>query len=218
MEASACESASRDGQRALVDLLQAARRGDAAAFGELLQAHRNYLKLLAEAQLRGNLQSRLGGSDVVQEAFLAAHRGFDGFRGQTEHEFRAWLRKILVYHLGHVIEQHAVAEKRNVHREVSLQQIQDDLGRSAMRLESMLAACGPTPSGEVQRRENALRLADHLESLPPDYREVLLLRHLEGLSFAEVAQRMGRSSGAVRMVWFRALESLRGAMASRGAP
>ena len=52
-------------------------------------------------------------------------------------------------------------------------------------------------------------MADYLAQLPPAYREVILLRNLEGLAFAEVARRMQRSSGAVRILWVRALDHLR---------
>jgi len=52
-------------------------------------------------------------------------------------------------------------------------------------------------------------VADQLAQLPPDYREVIVLRNLEGLPFAQVAKRMGRTSGAVRILWLRALDHLR---------
>ena len=57
--------------------------------------------------------------------------------------------------------------------------------------------------------EEAVRLADALGRLPPDYAEVIVLRNLEGLPFAEVAQRMGRSMDSVEKVWIRALDRLR---------
>ena len=59
-------------------------------------------------------------------------------------------------------------------------------------------------------------LADQLAQLPADYRDVLVLRHLEGLSFGEVAERMGRSPGAVRMLWLRAIDQLRERLDARG--
>jgi len=59
-------------------------------------------------------------------------------------------------------------------------------------------------------------LADALERLPEDYREVIVLRNLQGLSFPEVAERMGRSVGSVEKLWMRGLARLRGAMQSDG--
>ena len=62
------------------------------------------------------------------------------------------------------------------------------------------------------RREQAVLLADALNHLPADYREVLILRHLEGLTFPEVADRMGRSLDSVEKLWVRALPRLRRAL------
>ena len=66
-----------------------------------------------------------------------------------------------------------------------------------------------SPSQRVVRREQAVLLADALEQLPADYREVIILSHLEELSFPEVARRMGRTIDSVKNVWARALAKLR---------
>src|SRR5262249_19354471 len=79
----------------LGQLLTAARAGDAAARGRLLGLYSDYLKLLARLQLSRRLQGKLDASDVVQEVFLQAHRGFDNFVGGSEAELTAWLRRIL---------------------------------------------------------------------------------------------------------------------------
>ena len=64
-------------------------------------------------------------------------------------------------------------------------------------------------AGYAVRREDELILADALSRLPDDYRDVIVLRHIEGLPFEEVAARMERSAGAVRMLWLRALKKMR---------
>ena len=66
-----------------------------------------------------------------------------------------------------------------------------------------------SPSQQASRREQAVLVADALERLPEDYREVLLLRHWEGLTFIAIAQRMGRSEDAIEKLWLRALGRLR---------
>ena len=55
-----------------------------------------------------------------------------------------------------------------------------------------------------------------LASLPADYRDVIMLRHVEGMPFAKIAHEMGRSPGAVRMLWFRAIKQLRARLELRG--
>jgi len=94
-----------------------------------------------------------------------------------------------------------LAEKRDVRREVSLDEVGARLERSTARLASVLADDAPSPSSRAMQHERAVMLANELAELPPDYRQVLLLRNLEGMSFAEVAEQMQRSAGAVRMFW-----------------
>ena len=77
-------------------------------------------------------------------------------------------------------------------------------------LGATLAAPGSSPSEAASRREEAVRLADALGRLPGDYREVLILRHLEGLTFPAAATRMGRTVDAVEKLWMRALAKVRG--------
>ena len=197
-------------------LLDAARDGVAECVGQLLEMYGNYLKLMATAQLDKKLRGRVSPSDVVQETLLEAHRDFAQFRGTNEGEFLAWLRRILDHNLARVVEQHVLADKRDVRREVSLEKIGASLERSTARLVAVLADGGNSPSSDAQRHEDAIALSDELAELPVDYREVIVLRHLEGLSFTEVADRMERTTGAVRMLWMRAIAQLRQQLELRG--
>jgi RNA polymerase sigma-70 factor, ECF subfamily len=190
-------------------LFASARQGSSTCLGRLLTLYSNYLKLLISTQLDDRLQGRVSPSDIVQETFFEAHRDFAQFRGQSSGEFVAWLRQILVHNILRVVEQHLLTEKRDVRREISLEQIGRRLEESTVRLESLLAQSAESPSGNAQRHEQELILANALAELPCDYREVIMLRHIEGLSFDDVAKRMERTSGAVRMLWLRALEKLR---------
>src|SRR5436309_873224 len=156
-------------------LLVLARAGSPAAAGELLEHYRPYLTVLARVQLGRRLQGKADAADLVQETFLEAHRDFGGFRGTTAGELRAWLRQVLA---------------RDVRLERSLSQ---ELDESSRMLDAGLAAAQSTPSQQADRREQAVRLADALDRLPEAYRDVLILRYLEGLKFPEVARRMGRS-------------------------
>ena len=101
------------------------------------------------------------------------------------------------HHVRWYVDDDLLAEKRDVRREISLEQIGRRLEQSTARLESLLAEPGDSPSGHAQRNEQEILLADALAELPGDYREVILLRHIEGLPFEEVARRMDRSCGAV---------------------
>ena len=198
------------------DLLGRAQAGSGECLGQLLQLYANYLKLLVLAQLEQNLRVRVSPSDVIQETFFEAHRDFVQFRGKTSGEFLAWLRRILVNNLCRVVEQHVLAEKRDVRREVSVERLANALSQSTARLEAVLPDPGSSPSAGAHRREIEIVLADQLAELPTDYRDVIVLRHIEGLPFEEVARRMERTSGAVRMLWLRAVKMLRERLESRG--
>jgi RNA polymerase sigma-70 factor (ECF subfamily) len=190
----------------LVRLLEAVQRGDPDAPGELLRRYRPWLHLLARMQLDRRTQGKFDASDVAQQALLEACRALPQFRGRTEAELTAWLRQILAHVLAHEVRRYHGTRRRDPARERSLEQ---ELAESSQRLGAVLAAPGPSPSQQAARHEEEVRLAEVLARLPDDYREVIVLRNLHGLSHEEIAGRLGRSAGAVRMLWVRALARLR---------
>jgi RNA polymerase sigma-70 factor (ECF subfamily) len=187
-------------------LLQAALNGDDKALGEFLERHRAYFRLLARLKIGRRLRTKVDASDVVQDTFLQAHRAFAEFRGKTTAEFLGWLRRILASQLSNTVRYHTRAKCRDIDRERELDQA---LGRSSRALAGMLAAAQTSPSQRAARHEEAVMLADTMERLPPHYRDVILLHHVEGMTFPEVAHAMGRSVGAAEKLWTRALAKLR---------
>jgi RNA polymerase sigma-70 factor, ECF subfamily len=185
-------------------LLGRARAGDEAALGPLLDLYRNYLRLLARALIGQALRVRLDASDLVQETFLKAHRDFGQFLGSTEPELTAWLRQILVRTLANQAKFHR-RQGRNYKKAESLEAMLD---RSSAAIHRALASPNASPSEHAVQREHAVLLADALEKLPADYREVFILRNLEHIPFDEIAVRMDRSPGAARVLWKRAMDRL----------
>jgi RNA polymerase sigma-70 factor (ECF subfamily) len=186
--------------------LNQARGGDGSAQGELLRRFEPWLRLLARVQLESRFAAKFDASDVVQQTLFEAVKAFPQFRGSTEAELTAWLRQILAHALAHEIRRYHGTAKRDITQEVSLEA---ELAQSSQRLGTLLAESGPSPSQHAARRELDVLLADVLARLPDDYRDVLIFRHLENLSHEEIAARMNRSAGAVRMLWVRALAALR---------
>ena len=197
-------------------LLLEAKEFAPEALGTLLELYRNYLRILAKSQLDEDLASRATASDVVQETFLEAYRDFVQFRGNTPAEFLAWLRRILVRNVARLVEQHLMAQKRDVRREVSLDGIARAFDQSTCRLDQVLGRAFPSQSRRMEESERAAVVADHLAQLPDHYREVLVLRHLEELPFDEVATRMNRTAPAVRMLWLRAIDRLKKSLLAEG--
>jgi RNA polymerase sigma-70 factor (ECF subfamily) len=190
------------------ELIERCRRGEANALALLFERYRHYLRILAEAQMGRQLRAKCEPSDLVQQTLLEAYRDFAGFQGKQEADLLAWLRRILAHNLFNEARRFT-AQQRDAAREVSLEQIQLGLDRSSVALGRCLAAATPAPSQIASQREAAVRLANTLARLPADYQTVLLLRVFEGLPAEEVARRMNRSAGAVRMLQLRALTALR---------
>ncbi|ADB17170.1 RNA polymerase, sigma-24 subunit, ECF subfamily [Pirellula staleyi DSM 6068] len=189
--------------------LDRCRRGELDQLGGLLQLYRNYLMTLASSQLDARLRRRVSPSDLVQEAMLGAVRDFHQFQGTTSAELVGWLRQVLIHCLHHHYEKHVAAKRRDIRREVSLQAGDRSADRSQAALGRQLVDRGPSPSSPMNRREEIDAIEASLSQLPPDYREVIQLRNLQGLAFEEIAIRMNRKAGAVRMLWLRAMDRFR---------
>jgi RNA polymerase sigma-70 factor (ECF subfamily) len=186
-------------------LLRSARAGDDLAQGRLLDLYRNYLRLMARSLAGEALRARVDHSDLVQDTFLKAHREFDQFAGTTEPELVAWLRKILVRNIADQAKYHR-RQGRDLGRQESLEAALD---RSSIAVQQALAAPLTSPSVRAMRREQAVLLADALENLPSDYREVFILRTLEHVPVEQIATRMDRSVNAVHKLWYRAVAALK---------
>ena len=104
-----------------------------------------------------------------------------------------------------------MAQKRAVKREASLSVIVDRSGIS------VLPAGSNTPDHSAIRREDAAMLAGVLTRVPDDYQTVLRLRYWDGLTFPEIAIRIGRSEEAARKLWYRALARLTEELQARPA-
>lgn len=191
------------------NLIQKARQGDEASRDQLFQMCRSYLGLVARAQVETWLQVKVDASDIVQETMLEAYRDFGRFQGESEKEWMAWLRKILQHNVADYVRQYRGA-KRQIGREVRFR----DPGQSTADAWGAPEPASPeaTPSQELLRIDDEIRVAAALGELPPDYQEVILLRNLRRLSFNEVAEQMGRSRPAVQMLWMRAIRRLQEAM------
>jgi RNA polymerase sigma-70 factor (ECF subfamily) len=194
-------------------LIDSARRGDTAALGQLLELYRSYLAILARVQIGRRLQGKVDESDVVQDVFLQAHQMFGQFKGQTEGELVNWLKQILVNRLSNVVRHYVATKARDVRLERDLG---DEIDKSSRAMNRALVARESSPSQRAARREQSVLLAQALERLPGDYREVIILHHLEGLTFPEVARRMGRTADSVEKLWARGLARLREALGGVG--
>jgi RNA polymerase sigma-70 factor, ECF subfamily len=178
---------------------------DKLGLAEQLPEFRDYLRLLARAQLNPRLQAKLDASDLVQQTLLEAHRDLGQFRGTSPAEMAAWLRQILARNLANAARDLGRG-KRDVSREESLER---RLEESSVRLESWLADSGLSPSDQVSRNEMLLRLSSALLGLSPAQREAVELRYLHGWALKDIAEHLQRTPAAIAGLLHRGLNELR---------
>jgi RNA polymerase sigma-70 factor (ECF subfamily) len=170
-----------------------------------LEEFQQFLMILARAHLGPQLQSRFDASDLVQQTLLEAYRNLDQFRGSTDAEMAGWLKKMLAFNVQDLRRAHR-RQKRDISREQSLQPALDD---TCTRLEAWIEAVQTSPSGRVTRDEQILRLSRALQELPEAQRMAVELHHLEGLTLANTAAQLDRSTAAVAGLLRRGLSRLR---------
>lgn len=170
-----------------------------------LERYRHYLELLARLHLQPRFRSKLGASDVVQQTLLKAVANLGQYRGKSEAELAAWLRRILTNTLVDTVRELEGA-KRDVAQERSLEA---ELNRSSARLEGLLQSPASSPSQQALRHEELLQLSAALARLPDDQRQALERHYLQGRTVPEVAEEMKRSERSVAGLVRRGLQRLR---------
>jgi RNA polymerase sigma-70 factor (ECF subfamily) len=183
------------------DLHRRFRGGDKTAFRTLLERHLDALTARAEASLPRRLRHRVDVSDVIQEASLAAFLYREEFEDRGPRAFRNWLLGILDNKIREAVRFHAGTRRRAVNREVT-----------RPGLAAGLAGASPSLLDHVLDVERLRRAGEALPLLPPDYQAVIRLRRDEGLSFAGVALRLGRTEAATKKLHARALAALQRAI------
>jgi RNA polymerase sigma-70 factor (ECF subfamily) len=186
------------------ELLQRIQQGDQAARDELLARHRDRLCRMVGARLDQRICARVDASDVVQEALVEAHMRLPEYLRDRPLPFYPWLRQIAWERLVKLQRQHLHAQKRSVLRErEGAIPLPDE---SVVQLADLLLGKESTPSTRLQRQEMRSRVQTVLTLLAPRDREVLVLRHLEQMSMAEIAAVLNISEGAVKVRHLRALQ------------
>jgi RNA polymerase sigma-70 factor (subfamily 1) len=182
------------------ELVRRVRDGDEAAARLLFERQLPELRARARARLPAALRGKVAESDVIQDAYLAAFLAIGRFEDRGEGSFAAWLRTILENKIGHEIERHLAAGKRDVRRERRMRTGSgDDFGATPDQT-------SPSQAAVADEEQRVLR--DAMAALPEDYAAVLRHVHVEGLTLAETGARMGRSADAARKLYARAMSEL----------
>jgi len=151
------------------------------------------------------LRSKLESMDLAQDVLIHALRGLGDFTYKNEGDFIRWLSKIAQNALRDNLDK-LHADKRNVRKELPLD------GYRSTTNSRFVGSPGPiditTPSMIMSRREDLAKLEKAIDIVKPEYREVIVLTKIEGLSYREIGDRLSKSDDAVRMLLSRAMASL----------
>lgn len=186
-------------------LVVLAKEGDKSALNQLYSVYSERVRWMIRFRMGTELRSRLESMDLVQDTLIHAFSGLDGFTYKDEGDFVRWLSKIAENELrGNIKRLHA--EKRDMRKEVRLD------NKRPNNTDGFIGKIGPiqttTPSVIMSRKEELDKLAKAIDELKPEYREVIVLTKIDGLSYEETASKLDKSPDAVRMLATRAMVAL----------
>ncbi len=189
-------------------LVALAKDGDESALDRLCTVYGPRVLWLVRIRMGKELRSKLESVDVVQDVLVSALKDLGIFTYKNEGDFVRWLARIVENRLRDNLDK-LHADKRDIRREVRFNTHRPTIEDSfAAALEPIDAT---TPSAIISKREEFDKLAKAIDALKPEYREVIVLTKVEGLSYKEIGDKLGRSADAARMLFSRAMAALTGA-------
>jgi RNA polymerase sigma-70 factor (ECF subfamily) len=170
------------------------RQGDRRALGTLFERLRPYVRALVRA-IRGDRRDTWADdSDLFQEAMMQATQAVEGFRGESVGELVRWLRTIVI---------------RTTTRSLRAEDGRHSTEPEESNLATLVVDPRPIPADEAIRHEQSASMAAALSRLPPDMQTVLRGRVMEDRNYVDLSAVLGRSPGAARVLYVRALRRLR---------
>jgi RNA polymerase sigma-70 factor (ECF subfamily) len=151
------------------------------------------------------LRFKLESMDLVQDTLMCALRDLGDFTYRDEGDFLRWLSRIVENRLRDNVDK-LHADKRDIRKEVRLDNQEQTTGSGLVRTAGPIDVT--TPSVIMSRKEEMDKLEKAIDALKPEYREVIVLKRLEGLSYKEIGERLGKSADAIGMLLSRAMVSL----------
>lgn len=183
----------------LCDQIAKLQQGELTLLPQLFDAYRQPLREMVRMRLGSQLAARIDPSDVLQETYVDASHKIHQYVQNPRVSFFIWLRGLTQDRLLKLQRQHVGAQQRSVTMEVSLLEDASDA----------LAAAIPTPGRFLMQAELQARVQAAVQRLKRDDCELILMRHFEGLSNAQVAEALGLSPSAATMRHGRALARLK---------
>ena len=186
-------------------LVTMAQNGDDSAIERLFKVYNERVLRIVRMRMGPELRTKMQSMDLVQDAFISALRSLENFTYKNEGDFLRWVSKIAENRIRDNFDK-IHANKRDVRKETPLN------NNSSTTPDPFVGISGPvdttTPSLIMSKREDLNRLEKAMEELKPEYREVITLTKIEGLTYKEAAKKMGKGPDAVRSQLSRAITAL----------
>jgi len=195
----------RDGSSEL-KVIRAAVAGDDHAFDAMVRRYAARLRWLIRMRLDPALRARVSADDVLQEVMLTVSKQIQSLMIENEAAFWSWLCRVVEQRLVDARRRHLQAAVRDARRERPLPK--PNTQSTSIRMDAVLMDAGASPSGRLKTVEQREALDAALQLLPESYKEVIILRMLEGLSVTETAEIMSRTPGAVSVLLTKAVKRL----------
>ncbi len=184
------------------ELVALAKDGDNLALDQLYKAYGERVRRIVRLRMGKELRPKLDSMDLVQDALVSALEGIGGFTYSNEGDFLRWLSKIAENTLRDNLDKF-YTDKRDIRKEVR----PDSFRRTTGTM--FFGADGPidttTPRVIMSRKEDLDKLEKAIDELKPEYRQVVVLTKIEGLSYKEIGRKLGKSADAVGMLLSRAM-------------
>jgi RNA polymerase sigma-70 factor (ECF subfamily) len=178
---------------------------DGEALDRLYQRYAPRLHSYIRLKIGRRLREKMESGDILQATLLKSYQHLGEFRGSDGRALMAWLAKIA---------DREIVDRADFHgrqrRAAALEAPLDDQPEMAARVRSALS--------QAIAGERTAQLEAAIESLSDAHREIILLRKFEELSFPEIAERLGKSEDACRMLFARAMTALTLRVAENGRP
>ena len=187
------------------ELVIMAKGGDDSALEQLCRVYGERVRRIIRLRMGSEIRPRLDSMDLVQDALLSALGGLEDFTYKNEGDFLRWLARITQNALRDNLDK-LYTDKRDIRKEVRLKNYKPTTGSG------FVGNPGPieptTPSVIMSKKEDLDKLEKAIDQLKPDYREVIVLSKIDGLSYKEIGDRLGKSIDSVGHLLSRAMVAL----------
>jgi len=186
-------------------LVTLAKAGDNSAVNQLCRVYGERVRRMVRLRMGSELRPKLDSMDLVQDVIFSALQGLGNFTYKNEGDFLRWLSRIAQNALRDNLDK-LYADKRDIRREVRLDNNESETEGGDVGPRGPIQAT--TPSMILSQKEDLDKLEKALDKLKPEFREVIVLAKIDELSYAEIADRLGKSINAVGHLISRAMIAL----------